>query len=190
MTNTLTASAGNASTSVVVKRPRFEDLWNAYAEVGMMGYQAVYDLVGGNVAELRRSNPDDYTNACALRMSRAFNYGGYQVPTGTITPRTNIYRVRGGDGLPYILRVTGVIDFVRHNWGTPDKTLTPDQSATLNGLKGLIVVEVQGWGDATGHVTLWDGSSTGDGSDYQNPNSSAYRNPGVSPVRILYWELK
>ena len=190
MPSTLTVSAGNVSSSIIIKRPRFDDLWNAYAEVGMMDYQGVYDLVGGNVAALRRSNPDDYTNACALRMSRAFNYGSYQVPSGTITPRTNIYRVRGGDGLPYIMRVTGVIDFIRHNWGQPDKTLTPAQSATLNGLKGLIVIEVQGWGDATGHVTLWDGSATGDGSDYQNPASSSYRNPSVSPVRILYWELK
>lgn len=190
MTNLISASVGSVSTSIDVKRPRFQDLWNAYAEVGMMGYEGVYDLVGGNVAELRRSNPDDYTNACALRMSRAFNYGSYRIPSGTIIPGTNIYRVRGSDGLPYIMRVTGVIDFIRHNWGQPDKVIPPDQSATLNGLKGLIVVEVQGWGDATGHVTLWDGSITGDGTNYQNPNSSSYRNPGVSPVRILYWELR
>lgn len=187
---TLRASAADASVEVEVKRPSFQRLWDAYTEVGLKGYEEVYDLVGGNVAELRRENPDDYTNACALRMSRAFNYGGYAVPSGTLIPGTNIYRVRGGDGKPYIMRVNGVIHFVRHNWGEPDKVLAPDETARLAGLKGLIVIEVQGWSDATGHVTLWDGRQTGDGSTYQDPANSSYLSPSVSLSRVFFWELK
>ena len=187
---TLTASAGGASTEIQINRPEFEALWRAYSEVGMKDYQQVYDLVGGNVAELRQARPADYTNACALRMSRGFNYGGDVIPKGTIIQGTNIYRAKGADGLPYILRVNDVINFVRHNWGAPDKTLAPSEHDQLNGLKGLIVIEVQGWSDASGHVTLWDGVATGDDSDYQNPQSHAFDSPAVSPKHILYWELK
>ncbi|HDY98286.1 MAG TPA: hypothetical protein ENH72_07320 [Pseudomonas sabulinigri] len=121
---------------------------------------------------------------------RGFIYGGYVVPKGTIIQGTNIYRAKKADGLPYILRVNDVIAFVRHNWGEPDQTFAPSEHSQLNGLKGLIVIDVQGWNDASGHVTLWNGTATGDGSDYQNPRSHAFDNPAVLPKHILYWELK
>lgn len=187
---TLIVSAGGATTELEIRRPAFLRLWEAYAEVGLKAAPEVYALVGGNVADLHTANPADYSNACALRMSRAFNYGGYPVPRGTIIPGTNIYRVRGGDDKPYILRVDGVIHFIRHNWGAPDQVFQPGETAQLSGLKGVIIAEVQGWSDATGHVTLWNGSGTADASTYQNPDSSAYANPRVSLKRVLYWELK
>lgn len=185
----LVATAGGASARLEIKRPAFQSLWNAYAEVGNMTAPDVYELIGGNVAEHRRANPDDYANACALRMSRGFNNGGYVIPSGTVIPATPIYRVRGDDGLPYIMRVDGVIHFVKHNWGNADKVLQPDQVEQLAGLKGLLMMEVSGWNDATGHVTLWDGVRTGDGTDYQNPHSHSYGGRVVL-TRILYWELK
>ncbi|GAA6129768.1 hypothetical protein NBRC116187_01280 [Halopseudomonas sabulinigri] len=151
---------------------------------------ALHSRLGGNVAELRRANPAAYTNACALRLSRGFNYGGYAIPKGTIFPGTDIYRAKGADGLPYILRVNNVIHFVRHNWGAADKVLKPSEHPQLSGIQGLIVIEVNGWSDASGHVALWNGSVTGDGSDYQNPRSHAFDSPAVSPKHILYWELK
>lgn len=187
---TLRVTAGGATAELELKRPAFQRLWDAYAEVGQSAAPDVYALVGGNVADLHTANPADYSNACALRMSRAFNYGGYPVPSGTIIPGTNIYRVRGGDSKPYILRVDGVIHFIRHNWGAPDRTFQPNETGQLAGLKGLIVIEVQGWSDATGHVTLWDGSTTADGTTYQNPNDRSYAHPRVSLKRVLYWELK
>jgi len=185
----LIATAGSASTRLEIKRPAFQSLWDAYAEVGAMAAPDVYELVGGDVARHRRANPEAYTNACALRMSRAFNHGGYAIPRGTIIPATPIYRVRGDDGQPYIMRVDDIIHFVKHNWGSADKVLQPAQAGQLAGLKGLIVMEVSGWSDATGHVTLWDDTRTGDGTDYQHPNSHSY-NARVSLTRILYWELK
>lgn len=186
---TLVARAGNTSVRLAVRRPAFEDLWEAYAEVGRLRAADVYERVGGRVADLYRENPTDYANACALRMSRGFNYGGYAIPSGTIIPGRNIYRVRGGDEKAYILRVNDMIQYVKHNWGNADLTLSPSQAGQLAGRKGLIVMEVSGWRDATGHVTLWDGARSGDGSTYHDPRSDNYGS-GVSLTRILYWELK
>ncbi len=186
---TLIASAGNSTVSIGLKRPRFSGLWKAYSEVGFKPYNEVYSLVGGSVAQLQKDNPDDYTNACALRMSRGFNYGGYSIPRGTINPARNIYRVRGGDGLPYIMRVEDVIAFIMYNWGLPEHDLDPSDLSPIQGIKGVIVVLVNGWSDATGHVTLWDGVDTGDGSHYQDINYSGYR-PGVKPTKVMLWELK
>ena len=80
MTN-IVVSSGSVSTEVKIKKPRFSDLWEAYAEVGLMAAPDIYNLVGGDATALRNQKPDDYANACALRMSRAFNYGGYKIMT-------------------------------------------------------------------------------------------------------------
>ncbi|MNC09917.1 hypothetical protein D3C75_575510 [compost metagenome] len=75
-------SSGDVSESVKMNRPRFSDLWQAYAEIWFKDASAVYDLVGGSAAALRAQRPEYYANACALRISRAFNYGGYKIPSG------------------------------------------------------------------------------------------------------------
>lgn len=186
---TLVATAGGVSARVELKRPGFQSLWDAYAEVGRLVAADVYAHVGGQAAEHYQEDPVSYANACALRMSHGFNYGGYVIPRGTIIPGQSIYRVRGSDKLPYILRVNHVIHFIKHNWGSADMVLQPAEAGRLAGRKGLIVMEVSGWGDATGHVTLWNGDQTGDGSDYHNPRNASY-GARVSLTRILFWELK
>lgn len=184
-----TATGGGQSTSVTIKRPRFQDLWNAYAELGSAGVEEAYNIVGGNVAKLRAENPSGYANGCALRMSRSFNYGGYRIPKGTINPNRNIYRARGGDGLPYIMRVNDVIAFVQHNWGSPEYDISPADLSTINGKQGLMVIVVSGWSDATGHVTLWDGAKAGDNTHYHELNYQYWTTVTARPRRILLWEL-
>lgn len=186
---TMVATAGGTSARLAIKRPAFQTLWAAYAEVGGMPAADVYALVGGPVLEHYQADAVAYANACALRMSRSFNYGGYAIPRGTLIPGQSIYRVRGDDELPYILRVNDVIHFVKHNWGAPDMLLQPAEAGRLAGRKGLIVMEVSGWLDATGHVTLWDGMQTGDLTDYHDPYSRSYGG-SVSLTRIQFWELK
>ncbi len=60
----------------------------------------------------------------------------------------------------------------------------------INGKKGVIIMEITGWLDATGHATLWNGNSTGDNSDYHRPESHTYERPGVTLEKINFWELK
>ncbi len=186
----LTINGDTSSASISIKRPRFSALWQSYSEVGYMEAANVYELIGGEAAALRRESPDDYANACAMRMSRAFNYGNYKIPSGTIIKNKPIYRVGGSDGMPYIVRVNGVIDFLEFNWGASDLVMLPGKESEMQGKKGLIIIEVAGWSDARGHVVLWDGKSTSDGTDYHMQNSHAYDDPRVKLIKTNYWELK
>ncbi|WP_449437992.1 type VI secretion system amidase effector protein Tae4 [Pseudomonas migulae] len=146
--------------------------------------------VGDGVEAARVEKPDAYANACALRISRAFNYGGYKIPKGTIIKNQPIYRLSGADQLPYIMKVVDFLAFLRHNWGEPDHILTQSNSNFINGKKGVIVMEITGWSDASGHATLWNGSVTGDESDYHRQDSHTYDNPRVELEKINFWELK
>ncbi|WP_367989724.1 type VI secretion system amidase effector protein Tae4 [Vibrio sp. NTOU-M3] len=188
----LEATSGDITASVELKRPRFSDLWNAYSEVGAKKASEVYPLVGGHVAKLYESDPISYANACALRMSRGFNYGGFPVPSGTIIETYPIYRVRGADQKAYILRVKDLIKYIEFNWGNPEYEMDPTDISEISGKKGVIIISVSGWNDASGHVTLWDGSKTGDGSSYQDPSyfPSRYPDGTVKAKKVMLWELK
>lgn len=57
-------------------------------------------------------------------------------------------------------------------------------TADFKGLKGILVFSVTGWGDATGHVTLWNGSDCGDHCYF------VHDQPSVSTTLVQFWELK
>lgn len=166
-----------------INRPKFADLWAKYPVKSEA--TDVYKSVGGNVYELYKGNPSGYENACALRLSKAFNYGGVTITTGATG-----YKVKGADGKPYLLRVNDMIKFVRANFGASDLVTRPkgqDTSSQFMGKKGIIIFKVTGWGNATGHVTLWNGSDCGDHCYFVHPFLF-----GAEPktTEIYFWELK
>lgn len=168
------------ATQIDVRRPRFSTLWEHYPVA--MQAKDVYELVGGNAYELYKENPTGYANACALRLSRAFNYGGLE-----ITSSASGYKVAGGDGRRYLLRVVDIIALVKANFGTPDvEVATEGQDVTDQFIdkKGILIFDVSGWGDATGHVTLWNGAECGDSCYF------VHSQPGVTTTKVLFWELK
>lgn len=174
------ATVGTQTEVIDAVRPRFSDLWNSYP-VGMAAGD-VYKLVGGNAYALYKENPADYANACALRLSRALNYGGL-----TITSTATGYKVNGDDEKLYLLRVKDMISFVKANFGAPDMEIDTeglDQSWAFREKKGVLIFNVSGWDRATGHVTLWNGSDCGDSCYF------FHHQPGVVTTSILFWELK
>lgn len=176
----LNATAGPVQARVQIKRPRFNDLWSHYPV--HMPAPDVYKLVGGQAYELYQENPISYANACALRLSRALNYGGME-----ISQKTSGYKIKGGDKKLYLLRVKDMIDFVLKKYGKPDHIIKNDgydHSKDFTGMKGILIFKVKGWGDASGHVTLWNGSDCGDHCYFSHDN------PLVKTTEILYWELK
>lgn len=176
----LNATAGPVQARVQIKRPRFTDLWSHYPV--HMSAPDVYKLVGGQAYDLYQENPADYANACALRLSRALNYGGMEV-----SEKTAGYKVRGGDKKLYLLRVKDMINFVSKKYGEPDRTIKTsgnDHSKDFSGMQGILIFKVKGWGDASGHVTLWNGTDCGDNCYF------VHDNPAVKTTEILYWELK
>ena len=97
------------------------------------------------------------TNTCVIRMSEAFNYCG---EARCKIPKSHaLLTIAGGDKLRYAIRVQEFIDFLRDNYGPPDVIRTGDKISKRPFLDktGIIAWRVNGWTDATGHFTLWDG---------------------------------
>ncbi|WP_196588162.1 type VI secretion system amidase effector protein Tae4 [Aliivibrio fischeri] len=187
MNNQIIAMVGEQQANLYIKRPRWSDIQNSYKDIGILNAYLSYKKVGGYAYQLHVENPNDYANACALRMSWAFNHGGYKIPSGTIFSGRNIYRVKGKDERPYILRVEDMIFFIENKWGEPeiDNIKFLDISRKLLGRKGIIIYTISGWDDASGHVTLWNGNGVEDESNYHNDD---YYESKIS--NIQFWELK
>lgn len=181
----ITATAGNQQTALDIRRPKFADVWSNYPHKSEP--EDVYRTVGGEPYALFLQAPKAYENACALRLSRAFNYGGL-----TITKQSAGYKVRGADGKIYFLRVEDMLRFVRTNFGKPDIEVDPkdkDLSWDFRHKKGIIIFTVAGWINATGHVTLWNGRDCGDHCYFVHELWQYFR-AGPHTTKISFWELK
>jgi len=191
--NTITVSAGGISTSVKVKRPKFDDLAEPYTYICSVGVANPNDinidrrLIGKPQCKIFKKihkdlykeclegNPD-YQNTCATRMSYAFNKGKYKIklPKNFMDEKT---------GEPYIASVLNMIKFLKKQFGNSDIKFDGNVDnfiSKIHNKKGIIVLLIPIWDDATGHVTLWDGNSCIDGSNHFNDR----------PTNILFWELK
>ena len=141
-------------------RPYFLTIWGEFATIyGDGKVTSVGAKIGGKVQEnidLGAKDPKlGFTNACAIRMSYSLNYSSVTVSRGTWNT------VSGADGKWYIYRVTDLVSFLKHSFGKPDKTVKNPKPRDFSGMRGIIVFDVQ-WNDATGHATLWDGSTCSD----------------------------
>lgn len=139
----------------------------------------VFTEIGGKV----KLNYDIgvFTNACATRISRALNLSGetHRIPyfkTKNSVGEDVVQVSSGGKKNWYIFRVKAMIEYLTQSYGSPSISLPSDYKKLLSGKKGVIIFEVSGWADASGHADLWNGK-TCVGSDY-----------GEKSSRILFWE--
>ena len=178
---------------------------------------AIYNKIGGEIAKLHNSEDiynnthlkmhSGYQNSCALRLSEALNQSGFIIKGGTINPNKNILRNSGktyssSSGKEYhyryIMQVTGIKTYLETRWGKPEITYITEpctnseecfklHSKKFIGKKGIIAFDVEGWNDASGHVTVWDGSKCGDGSCF----GGSHHYFDFKQVKKIYlWELK
>jgi len=136
-------------------------MWSRFIEIyGDGEITSVGKKIGGKVEEninLGITSPDlGFTNACAIRMSYALNYSGVMITHGTWNT------VSGKDKNWYIYRVKDMTKFLTHSFGKPDIVKRNPQQNDFINQKGIIVFNVGGWGDASGHTTLWNGNSCSD----------------------------
>ncbi|CAN7213450.1 type VI secretion system amidase effector protein Tae4 [Acidovorax sp. LjRoot117] len=98
-----------------------------------------------------------FQNACAIRMSYVLNMTGFPIPKGQ-----SYKSVSGADGQQYLYRVSEMMAYLEKTFGRPDKSVRAPKTTDFHGLKGIIVVKGQGWANAVGHITLWDGVKCSD----------------------------
>lgn len=119
-------------------------------------------FIGGKIEENIKSG--SFQNACAIRLSYAFNYSG--LPISRVDGATS----SGKDKKLYLYRVTDLRKFVEKHIGrNPIKGKTPKDFYRK---KGIIVFSDCPWNNATGHIDLFDGIKV-EGSPYWGECKSA-----------------
>jgi hypothetical protein len=165
-----------------MSRPSFNSAWAAAQRIfdPRDPSARVAQVVGGAVARnINAPPPQNWKNTCAVRISFVLNETGLPVPA--LARKT----VSGGDKRNYFYRVKDVIEFLHRRWGKPDSVLQypPSNASALVGKRGLILFQVSGWGDASGHATLWNGSVCYDHCYFNEPGAN-YRTD-----RANFWRL-
>ncbi|CAD6081386.1 type VI secretion system amidase effector protein Tae4 [Escherichia coli] len=164
-------------------RPSFVAAWAAATRI----YDAndpigkIKRVIGGKVKHNFEipEQQGGWSNSCAVRMSYVLNYTGHPVP------RIAGLTVSGADNKWYFFRVKDVIAWLTRQWGNPDMIVSypslPVQQ--LDNKKGVILFEVQGWSDAAGHATFWNGLTCSDHC-YFNAQDTNY-----TTTKANFWEL-
>lgn len=139
-----------------MNRPSFNSAWNAFMAVNVP-VKAVGKKIGGKVGINTEIKKGGFDNACPIRMSYVLNQ------TGILIVKSGRYAmVSGGDGRQYIYRINDMLSYLEHTLGKPDKVVVAPKPSDFTNMKGIIVVKGHGWGNARGHVTLWNGTSCSD----------------------------
>jgi hypothetical protein len=161
-------------------RPAFSSAWIASQRIYNAANSSVNvaSVIGGKVAQ-NINRPGGWANTCAVRMSYILNQTGVHIPP--VAHQT----VRGADRRSYFYPVKDLVKFLKQIWGDPDlmEPYPPSGGGALLGRKGIVLFEVAGWGDASGHATLWDGSLCYDHCYFNEPTAS------YTTQRANFWAL-
>ncbi|MGH1516445.1 T6SS effector amidase Tae4 family protein [Chryseobacterium sp. JK1] len=178
---------------------------------------------GLDVQQLTKMKELVWENTCAFRMSKGLNYSGFKLPFDNSKYKAK--RAKGGvhkgdDKLNYWYRVKELGKYLEEHLGKPefDETLkkaelggvkeglSKEKWDKLHKMKGIVMFQVSGWENASGHFTLWDGNNLiyPGLPQHDDPNSQYYyfkmkyeqyhsikrTNIVVQTDEIKLWELK
>jgi hypothetical protein len=170
--------------NAISHRPTWGDMYQNYPGEDVDRETLYNTIIQGKFKG--QENTPYLINTCATRMSHALNTSGVKLgkaPSqgGTMSGSGGYYWIRVRDLKAEMERRFGVPDATLHH----DKLVLPTNAAAspdldppeiaqavlearvaktqqflgnnLNGKHGIVVFDVSGWGDASGHFTLWDG---------------------------------
>ena len=190
------------TSSIEIKRPSWNDMFKFYPNSQIKTID-LYESIGGGLPQYYKNDPISWENSCAIRMSKALNYSGVSLPNAPSRGGTII----GKDKYKYWISVEDLKKYLYELFNKPDieEKAGPNAVDKFNNKKGIIVFEVSGWGNASGHFTLWDGKHLiyPGNPNHDDPNSIYYyfnmkysvhlsnnRKREIKTQRILLWELK
>ena len=137
--------------------------------------QFVFKHIGGKV-ELNYDS-GVFNNACAIRISCALNKAGGIHVIPYIKDEVSSGEVSSaGNKLWYIFRVRILVKHLTSQYGKPEIFKPTEYRLKLKKRKGIIIFDVPGWNDATGHADLWDGYKC------------RWKGYGALATKILFWE--
>lgn len=138
--------------------PNLTSMWSVYP-VGPSA--SVKSKIGGGVAGAW------VTNTCVIRLSYCFNKCGAPIPKGEPGLNTTF----GKDRKRYAFRVTEFKTYLESHYKRAD--VTGASRSAVSGEQGIIMFDVDGWSDATGHFDLWNGSECA-GAEYFSDAHAIY----------------
>jgi len=167
--------------AIKLNRPSFNSAWAASRRIYAPFNSAdkVAKVVGGEVAAHINDKKHPWGNTCAVRMSYILNQSGVFIPASATKTK------KGADKKNYFYRVKDVITFLKQKWGTAKVVrYPPTGGGALAGKKGIVLFEVQGWSDAGGHATLFDGAACYDHCYFNEPGARYHT------TQANFWSLK
>ncbi len=159
-------------------RPPLGAAWSRFSEVNM-SVERVGDFLGGKVQANVQSGV--FENACPIRMSYVLNYTGVPIPANS-----RYATVTGKDKRRYMYRVNDMMDFLLSIFGQPDLTVASPVPNRFVDKQGIIVFQGNGWSNARGHVTLWNGNVCSDACHFMG----GPENGSFVPTTASLWVLK
>lgn len=159
-------------------KPVFAAAWNRFSEINI-SVENVGKMLGGKVEANIASGI--FQNACPIRMSYVLNYSGVPIPANS-----RYATVTGKDKKRYMFRVNDMMDFLASAFGKPDLTVSSPGPGSFNGRQGIIIFQGNGWSDARGHVTLWNGNICSDTCHFLG----GAENGSFVPTTASLWILK
>lgn len=220
-----TARAGSLNAPIKPNRPSWADMFKFYPASSVTTAVLYNDMIKG--AFTKKENASWLENTCASRMSYALLRSGFQLAQ-TKDPDGSML---GGDKKWYWIRVNDLRTELHLRFKGFDaelrfpeldiKLLADKVALTriklerkvkaqkfldteLGKKNGIIVFKVKGWGNASGHFTLWNGSTKklAFARDHDDPSKDSYY-PWLTVVddlfgsiivvqvtEIQFWELK
>ncbi|QGZ39158.1 type VI secretion system (T6SS) effector Tae4 (amidase) [Pseudoduganella flava] len=217
----ITATSATASASVTARRPAWADMKQHYPD-STVPTATLYDSkIGGKFVKLYEHPA--YQNTCAVRMSYGLNRSGLKLGKAPSAGGS----MQGGDGYTYWIRVSDLKAELANRFKGADEELAlpvipasmfGDNAAMgaqfkqrvalaqdfldkkLAGRNGIVVFEVAGWGDASGHFTLWDGGAKqlAYATDHDDASKNTYYfwltmlagDKVIQTTKVKFWELK
>ena len=167
-------------------KPVLSRIWSAFPD--HEAYPTLRDLYthlgGGAARNIQVPGFGSNGNTCASRLSMAFNGGGAPI-IQAVAQSVGAETLGAGDGSRIIFRVTEFRKYPIRVLGKPSIDNTSPYDSAFRGKRGIVAFTVN-WGDASGHIALWNGAH------YREPghdNYATYANGNVRASRGEFWEL-
>lgn len=168
-------------------KPKFDLMWAGFPT--KLQYPYLKDLFThlGGAAERNINAPGfgPKGNTCAARMSVALQAGGVMITSGA-----GIRTVGTASGKRIIFGVADMRRFLQRELGNPARDVTLPFDSDFTRRRGIIAFGVTGWGDATGHIALFDKGTYRDvGDNYASYSAVASNGAIMRTVVGEFWEL-
>ena len=215
------ATCGTKNANIKCNRPNWDKIKNAYEKINTLPIADRYALVSKEALKAHEEGLSGYQNSCAIQISYTLNQNGMYLEnylSSEIIKQPDDLKddsiLIGKDKHNYIIRVKTLIKLfeLKNFFGNADepynpklmKTKTDNTNFYNNELSkfnknGFVAIEIEGWGNAKGHITIWDGSKHKflDDNDINDSKNYLTKIDGIDkygrqiPVvtKFYFWEL-